>query len=165
MHRRRFVNSAWLVLIVRLVASLQLERPIVASKDLELLMIEKPVLHEGEMISGIVSKTAGQTSGESMSLHDAQPIGIAIGTGAVIIGGMDIVANSSTASGSSMTPDSIRTIIGIRTATAATTRLLTMRMTTIPALMKGALPITTTRAPTAHRSNMRIPRLRPSRSS
>src|SRR5205085_12029024 len=88
MHRRRFVNSAWLVLIVRLVASLQLERPIVASKDLELLMIEKPVSHEGEMISGIVSKTAGQTSGESMSLRGAQPIGIAIGIGAVIIGGM-----------------------------------------------------------------------------
>src|SRR5205807_6640943 len=158
MHRRRFVNSAWLVLIVRLVASLQLERPIVASKDLELLMIEKPVSHEGEMISGIVSKTAGQTSGESMSLHDAQPIGIAIGTGAVIIGGMDIVANSSTASGSSMTRDSIRTVIGIRTATAIT-RPITIRMTTIPAFMKA--PITTARGPTDHRSNMPIPRLQP----
>ena len=99
-----------------------------------------------------------------MSLRDAQPIGIAIGTGAVIIGGMDIVATSSTASGSSMTRDSIRTIIDIRTATV-TTRPITIRMTTIPAFMKAAVPITTARAPTAHRSNMRIPRLRPSRSS
>ena len=44
-----------------------------------------------------------------MSSPDAQRIGIAIGTGAVIIGGMDIVATSSTASGSSTTRDSIRT--------------------------------------------------------
>ncbi len=83
-----------------------------------------------------------------MSLRDAQRIGIVIGTGAVIIGGMDIVATSSTASGSSTTRDSIRTIIGIRTAMAtATTDPLTIRMTTIPAFMKAA-PITTARAPT-----------------
>ena len=138
MRRRHFVNSAWLVLIARLVASLQLERPLVASIDLEQLLVEKPVSHETEMIPGIVSKTAVQTSGASMSLRDAQPIGIVIGTGAVIIGGMDIVATSSTASGSSTTRDSIRTIIGIRTAMAtATTDPLTIRMTTIPAFMKA----------------------------
>ena len=141
MRRRRFVNRALLLLIARLraVASLQLEPPLVASMDLEQLLVEKPVSHETGMISGIVSRTAVQTSGASMSLRDAQPIGIAIGTGAVIIGGMDIVATSSTASGSSTTRDSIRTIIGIRTAMAtATTDPLTIRMTTIPAFMKAA---------------------------
>src|SRR2546423_9073848 len=117
-------------------------------------MVEKPVSHETEMISGIVSKPAVQTLDESMSSRDAQPIGIVIGTGAVIIGGMDIVATSSTASGSSTTQDSIRTIIGIHTTMAtATTDPLTIRMTTIPAVMKAA-PITTARAPTTHRSNM-----------
>jgi hypothetical protein len=81
------------------------------------------------MISGIVSKPAVQTLDESMSSRDAQPIGIVIGTGAVIIGGMDIVATSSTGSGSSTTRDSIRTIIGIRTAMpTATTAPLTIRM-------------------------------------
>src|SRR5207253_6593183 len=100
--------------------------------DLEQLMAERPVSHETEMISGIVSRTALQSPGENMSLRDARPIGIAIGTGAVIIGGTDIVATSSTASGSSMTRDFIRTIIGIRTATP-TTGPLTIRMTTIPA--------------------------------
>src|SRR5207253_8855466 len=59
-RRRHFVNSALLVLIARLraVGSLQLERPIVASMDLEQLMVEKPVSLETEMIPGIVSKTA-----------------------------------------------------------------------------------------------------------
>jgi hypothetical protein len=100
-----------------------------------------------------------------MSLRDAQPIGIAIGTGAVIIGGMDIVATSSTASGSSTIQDFIRTIIGIRTAMAtATTDPLTIRMTTMPAFMR-ATPITTAWAPTTHRSNMPIPRLPQPRSS
>jgi hypothetical protein len=47
-----------LVLIARSVASLQLEQPIVASMDLEQLMVEKPVSHEMEMIPEIVSKTA-----------------------------------------------------------------------------------------------------------
>ena len=85
-------------------------------------------------------------------MRDAQRIGIVIGTGAVIIGGMDIVATSSTASGSSTTRDSIRTIIGIRTAMAtATTGPLTIRMTTMPAFMKATVPITPARAPTAHR--------------
>src|SRR5205823_1203800 len=158
------VNRALLLLKARwgAVASLQLERPIAASMDLEQLLVVKPVSHETAMIPGIVSRTAVQTSGASMSLHDAQPIGTAIGTGAVIIGGMDIVATSSTASGSSMTRDSIRTIIGIRTATV-TTRPITIRMTTIPAFMTA--PITTARGPTDHRSNMPIPRLQPSRSS
>src|SRR5205823_5104988 len=91
--------------------------------------------HDTEMIPGIASKTAAPTSDGSMSLRDAQPIGIAIGTGAMIIGGMGIVANSSTASGSSMTRDSILTIIGIRTATA-TTHPTTIPMATIPACMK-----------------------------
>src|SRR6266478_4841980 len=109
-------------------------------------MVEKPVSHEMGMIPEIVSKPAVQTLDESMSSRDAQPIGIVIGTGAVIIGGMDIVATSSTASGSSTTRDSIRTIIGIRTAMAtATTDPLTIRMTTILAFIKGALPITTAR--------------------
>jgi siroheme synthase len=58
MDRRHFGNSASLVLIARLVARLQLERPIVASIDLEQLMVEKPVSHEMEVIPGIVSKTA-----------------------------------------------------------------------------------------------------------
>src|SRR4029077_19777503 len=139
--------------------------PIVASIDLEQLMVEKPVSHEMEVIPGIVSETALQTSPESMSLRDAQRIGIVIGTGAVIIGGMDIVVTSSTASGSSTTRDSIRTTIGIRTAIAtATTDPLTIRMTTIPAFMKAA-PITTARAPTTHRSKMPIPRLPQPRSS
>ena len=35
MRRRRFANSAWLVPIARLVAILQLERPLVGSMDLE----------------------------------------------------------------------------------------------------------------------------------
>src|SRR6478672_4552466 len=111
-------------------------------------MVEKPVLHETEMISGIVLKPAVQTLDESMSSRDAQRIGIASGTGAAIIGGMDIVATSSTASGSSTTRDSIRTIIGIRTA-MATTDLLTIRMTTMPAFMKATVPITPARAATA----------------
>src|SRR5205823_11528909 len=133
------------------VASLQLERPIVASMDFEQLLVEKPVSHKTEMIPGIVSKTAVPTSAESASLRDAQRIGIVIGTGAVIIGGMDIVATSSTASGSSTTRDSIRTIIGIRTAmVTATTGPLTIRMTTMPAFMKATVPITPARAPTAH---------------
>src|SRR6476619_7510881 len=51
--------------------------------------------------NGIDSRTAVPTSGASVSLRDAQRIGIVIGTGAAIIGGMDIVATSSTASGSS----------------------------------------------------------------
>src|SRR6478672_2887424 len=72
MDRRHFANSASLVLIARLVARLQLERPIVASIDLEQLLVEKPVLHEMEVIPGIVSETALQTSPESMSLRDAQ---------------------------------------------------------------------------------------------
>src|SRR5437868_4159428 len=57
-RRRHFVNSAWLVLIARLraVGSLQQERPIVASMDLEQLMVEKPVSHGTDMIPGIVSK-------------------------------------------------------------------------------------------------------------
>src|SRR5438876_4643471 len=109
-------------------------------------MVEKPVSHETEMISGIVSKPAVQTLDESMSSRDAQRIGIVIGTGAVIIGGMDIVATSSTASGSSTTRDSIRTIIGIRTAT---TGPLTIRMTTMPAFTKATATITPARAPTA----------------
>src|SRR5213080_267129 len=106
--------------------------------DLEQLIVGKPVSHETGMVSGIVSRTALQTSRASMSLRDAQRIGIVIGTGAAIIGGMDIVATSSTASGSSTTRDSIRPIIGIRTATAATTRPITIRMTTIRAFMKAA---------------------------
>src|SRR5437016_14616569 len=134
--------------------------------DLEQLIVGKPVSHETVMFSGIVSRTALQTSGESASLRDAQRIGIVIGTGAVIIGGMDIVATSSTASGSSTTRDSIRTIIGIRTTMAtATTGPLTIRMTTMPAFMKATVPITTARAFTVRRSNPRIPRLRQSRSS
>jgi hypothetical protein len=165
MDRRHFGNSAWWVLIARLVARLQLEQPIVASMDLEQLMVEKAGSYETGMISGIVSKTAVQTSGESMSLRDAQPIGIAIGTGAVIIGGMDIVVTSSTASGSSMTPDSFPTIIGIPTATVTTRPTTTIPMTTIPARMKIAVLITTARAPTAHRSNIPISRLRQFRSS
>src|SRR6476620_3506858 len=166
MDRRHFGNSASLVLIARLVARLQLERPIVASIDLEQLLVEKPVSHETELIPGIVSKTAVPTSGASVSLRDAQRIGIVIGTGAAIIGGMDIVATSSTASGSSTTRDSIRTIIGIRTAMAtATTDPLTIRMTTMPAFMKVTVPITPARAPTAHRYHMQIRRLRRSRSS
>ena len=99
-----------------------------------------------------------------MSLRDAQRIGIVIGTGAVIIGGMDIVATSSTASGSSTTRDSIRPIIGIRTATA-TTGPLTIRMTTMPAFMKARVPITPARAPTAHRYHIWTPQSRQSRSS
>jgi hypothetical protein len=56
--------------------------------------------------------------------------------------------------------------IGIRTAMAtATTGPLTIRTTTIPVFMRTTAPITTARAPTAHRSNIPIPRLRPSRSS
>src|SRR4029077_14824976 len=129
-------------------------------------MVEKPVLHETEMISGIVLKPAFQTLDESMSSRDAQRIGIASGAGAVIIGGMDIVATSSTASGSSTTRDSIRTIIGIRTAMAtATTDLLTIRLTTMPAFMKATVPITPARAATAHRCHIRIPQSRQSRSS
>jgi hypothetical protein len=58
MDRRHFGNSASLVLIARLVARLQLERPIVASIDLEQLMVEKPVSHEMGMIPEIVSRTA-----------------------------------------------------------------------------------------------------------
>jgi hypothetical protein len=58
MRRRHFVNSAWLVPIARLVASLQLERPLLGSMDLEELMVGKPVSHETGMILGIVSKTA-----------------------------------------------------------------------------------------------------------
>jgi hypothetical protein len=99
-----------------------------------------------------------------MSLPDAQPIGIVIGTGAVIIGGMDIVATSSMASGSSTTPGSIPTIIGIRTATA-TTGPLTIRTTTILAFMKARVPITTASAPTTHQCNMKIRRSQRSRSS
>src|SRR5438046_8512857 len=102
--------------------------------DLEQLIGGKPVSHETGMISGIVSRTALQTSPASMSLGDAQRIGIVIGTGAAIIGGMDIDATSSTASGSSTTRDSIRPIIGIRTA-MATTGPLTIRITTMPAFM------------------------------
>src|SRR6476619_3487520 len=129
--------------------------------DLEQLIVGKHVSHETGMIPGIVSRTALQTSRANTSSRDAQRIGIVIGTGAVIIGGMDIVATSSTASGSSTTRDSIRTIIGIRMAMAtATTDPLTIRTTTIPAFIKA--PITTARAPTTHRSNMPIPRLRPS---
>ena len=136
------------------------------SMDLEQLMVEKPVSHETEMIPGIVSKPAVQTSDESMSSRDAQRIGIVIGTGAVIIGGMDIVATSSTASGSSTTRDSIRTIIGIRTAMAtATTDPLTIRMTTMPAFMKATVPTTPARAPTAHRYHIRTRQSRQSRSS
>ena len=94
-----------------------------------------------------------------MSSRDAQPIGIVIGTGAVIIGGMDIVATSSTASGSSTTRDFIRTIIGIRTAMpTATTAPLTIRMTTMPAFIKVTVPITPARAPTAHQYHMQIRR-------
>src|SRR5256885_4091389 len=128
-------------------------------------MVEKPASYETEMISGIVSKPAVQTLDESMSLRDAQRIGIVIGTGAVIIGGMDIVATSSTASGSSTTRDSIRTIIGIRTAmVTATTGPLTIRMTTMPAFMKATVPITPARAPTAHRYHIRTPQSRRSQS-
>jgi hypothetical protein len=58
MRRRRFANSAWLVPIARLVASLQLEPPLVASMDLEQLMVDKPVSHEMGMIPEIVSRTA-----------------------------------------------------------------------------------------------------------
>src|SRR6266478_4648956 len=112
-------------------------------------MVEKPVSHEMGMIPEIVSKPAVQTLDESTSLRDGQRIGIVIGTGAVIIGGMDIVATSSTASGSSTTRDSIRTIIGIRTAMAtATTGPLTIHMTTIPTFMKATVPITPATAPT-----------------
>src|SRR2546423_13950601 len=122
-------------------------------------MVEKPVSHETEMISGIVSKPAVQTLDESMSSRDAQPIGIAIGTGAAIIGGMDIVATSSTASGSSTTRDSIRTIIGIRTATA-TTVPVTIRMTTMPAYMKATVPIFPAIAPTVQRYHNLFPQSR-----
>ena len=58
MDRRHFGNSASLVLIARLVARLQLEPPLVASMDLEQLLVEKPVSHEMGMIPEIVSRTA-----------------------------------------------------------------------------------------------------------
>src|SRR5213596_148648 len=134
--------------------------------DLEQLIVGKPVSHETGMISGVVSRTALQTSRASMSLRDAQRIGIVIGTGAVITGGMDIGATSSTASGLSTTRDSIRTTIGIPTAmVTATTDPLTIRMTTIPAFMKVATLITMARAPTTRQCNMEIRRSRRSRSS
>src|SRR5438045_9214584 len=100
--------------------------------DLEQLIVGKPVSHETGMISRIVSRTALQTSRASMSLRDAQRIGIVIGTGAAIIGGMDIVATSSTASSSSTTRDSIRPVIGTRPRMAtATTGPVTILTTTI----------------------------------
>jgi siroheme synthase len=59
-RRRRFVNRALLLLIAhwRAVARLQLEPPLVASMNLEQLMVEKPVSHEMGMIPEIVSRTA-----------------------------------------------------------------------------------------------------------
>ena len=59
-RRRRSVNLALLLLIARLraAASLQLERPIDGSMDLEQLLVEKPVSHEMGMIPEIVSRTA-----------------------------------------------------------------------------------------------------------
>src|ERR1700736_477384 len=116
--------------------------------DLERLILEKAGLPETGIITDIVSITAVQTSGVSISLRDARPIGIAIGIAVKIIGGVGTVATSSTATGSSTTPDSIRTIMGIRTTT---TRTITIRMSTIPAFMKAAAPITTARAPTIRR--------------
>jgi hypothetical protein len=60
MRRRHFANRALLLLIARwrAVASLQLERPLVGSIDLEQLLVEKPVSHEMGMIPEIVSRTA-----------------------------------------------------------------------------------------------------------
>jgi len=60
MRRRHFANRALFLLIARLraVASLQLERSVVALMDLEQLLVEKPVSHETRMIPEIVSKTA-----------------------------------------------------------------------------------------------------------
>jgi hypothetical protein len=59
-RRRRFANRALLLLIARwrAVASLQVEPPLVASMDLEQLLVEKPVSHEMGMIPEIVSRTA-----------------------------------------------------------------------------------------------------------
>jgi hypothetical protein len=60
MRRRHFANRALLLLIARwrAVVSLQLEPPLVASMDLEQLLVEKPVSHEMGMIPEIVSRTA-----------------------------------------------------------------------------------------------------------
>jgi hypothetical protein len=59
-RQRRFVNRACLLVIERLraVASLQLEQPIDGSRDLEQLIVGKPVSHETRMIPEIVSRTA-----------------------------------------------------------------------------------------------------------
>jgi len=60
MRPRHFGNRALLLLIARwrAVASLQLEPLLVASMDLEQLLVEKPVSHEMGMIPEIVSRTA-----------------------------------------------------------------------------------------------------------
>src|SRR5437660_4035284 len=135
------------------VVSLQPEWPTVASTDPERSTNEKIALPEMVTISEIVSKTAVQTPPVTMSLGDARPIGIAIGTEVVIIGGMAIVAVLLMAHGSSTISDSIHTIIGTPTAipmmdTPITpTHMDTMRANT------RAIPIITIRAPTARPIN------------